>query len=156
MKKMLFLTFVLFCIQNCFGQELRLIHGKVLEEGLEPMPGVQIMINDSVRIGQTDLNGNFELQLNPNIKKIEFDCIGCERTPVILKSNCSNLEVIILLSGTHCFAKPKKVERIRKKRFQTLQSLYKSAYEKGLFKSSDPCGDIQFVSWLSNDKKPSP
>jgi len=155
MKNLLLCTFVIFYIQNCFGQDLRLIRGKVLDEDRLALPCVQIFINDTIRIAETDFEGNFELQVNPITRKLDFAYLGCEITPVILKSNCNELEVIMLFSGADCFAKPKKIERIRKKRFQTIPSLYKSAYEKGLFKSLNPCGDIQFISWLSDDKKPS-
>ena len=158
MKKILLSTFFIFFVQICFGQELRIITGKVIDSNLEELPLVDIMINDTIKIGATDFNGNFKLQVNLNTEKLIFRYVGCDLTPVILKPDCNNLDIVMLLSPTYCFYKPKKVERLRKKRFQTLPLLYKSAYKKGVFKSLDSCGDIQYVPIfnLDNRNKPSP
>ena len=100
------------------------------------------------------MSGNFNVKVDKEIKEITFSGLGFEETPVNLKSECSKLEIVMMLSGGDCFATPQKNERLRKKRFKKLSSVYKQAYKKGIFEFNKLCGEIRFISWLKD--KPSP
>lgn len=148
MKNIIYIAFCMFFIQVCFGQKSSYITGKVIDQELNTLPGVQLRIGDSI-IGTTNLNGEFKIELDREVRKITFMFLGLEETPIAFESACSRLEIVMLYSGGDCFAKPKKNEKLRKKRFDKIASIYKQAYEKRIFEYDKPCGKIQFISWLS-------
>ena len=155
MKNIVYIVFCIFFIQVCFGQKSSFITGKIIDQELNTLPGVQLRIGDSI-IGTTNLNGEFKIELNNKVRKITFMFTGMEITPIIFNSECSKLEVVMLYSGSDCFATPKKNERIRKKRFNKIPSIYRQAYEKGIFEYDKPCGEIQFIPWIIGKNMPSP
>jgi hypothetical protein len=123
-----------------FGQE-RIINGKILDgsSNLEPFPGVQITSNSKV-IATTDLNGNFQFTLTPEIKKIEINFIGIQEEQVIISENCNHIGVILLNQGTYDFVTLKAAERKRKRyRNKVLPKLYIEAYHKKLFGIEKSC-----------------
>ena len=154
MKKNVFITLCISVIQICFGQKSSSITGKVIDQDLNTLLGVEIRIGDSI-IGKTDLNGEFKIELDNKYRKITFMYVGMEKTPITIGAHCSKLEVVMLYSGGDCFATPKKIEKIRKKKFKKIQSIYKKAYSEGTFELEKPCGEIEFVP-QTFDKKSSP
>ena len=62
-----------------------------------------------------------------------------------------NLEIILQLAGTYDFMSPAKVNRLRKKEFNKLSGLHKSAFEKGIFKTDKPCFIDKFIPHKKND-----
>ena len=147
MRNFIYIVFYVCFIQICFGQKTLTIKGKVIAQDLKVVPLAEIKIGDSI-IGKTDLGGEFGIEINSEVRKITFSFVGLEETQIIFNSGCSKLEIVMLFSGGDCFAKPKKNERIRKKRFNKLSSFYRQAYEKGIFESDTACGEIQFIPWF--------
>lgn len=117
----------------------KVIKGRIISDFLETMPNVSIIINDSVVISKTDLDGFFIVSIPVSITKISFKSVGLEPTNIKLIDNCSEVEVVMMLSGTYDFATPKKVKRIRKKKFEKLPELHKKAFKEGIFKMENAC-----------------
>lgn len=147
MKKLLIL-FIVFTASICgvYSQN-KTIEGRVISGHLETLPGVFIMIDDSVEVGMTDLNGFFQIDIPVSKKRILFKGVGMEPTTIELVDECDKIEVVIMLSSTYDFITPRRVERKRKKRYKKLPEIHKQAYEKGIFKSSDPCVSYVFTKY---------
>jgi len=50
----------------------RTIKGRVITEDLEAMPYTLIVINDTVEVGKSDLNGFFQIVIPVSVKKYYF------------------------------------------------------------------------------------
>jgi len=137
------LIFVLI-VQFSFGQNSISINGKVVDDGLYPFPGVELIINDKI-LAVTDFDGKFNIEIDKNTSQIVFRLAGTEPLTVTLKNDCNKIELIFPNDGG-CYlgASLQKVNRIRKRNFEKRKKLYKTAYEKGIFSSESLCGEIQF------------
>lgn len=153
MKKLV-IIFIVLSVSNCslYSQNLT-IKGRVISNQFETMPGVSIMINDTVEVGRTDLNGFFHISISDSVKKILFGSVGLEPTPIEFVDKCDEVEVVMLLRGTYDFMTLKKVDRLRMKRFKKLPALHKEAFAKGLFKTDKACYTQEFIpSWNKKQK----
>lgn len=151
MKKNLIIFFALFVSTYGLYSQNRIIKGKVISEFFETLPGVSIIINDTIKIGETDLNGVFKIDLPVYANKILFKSPGFDPTIVKLVDKCDEVEVIMMLTGTNDFITLKKADRLRMNRFKKLPSLHKEAFKKGLFNTNKACFSQEFVSYYSND-----
>ena len=153
MKKSL-IIFILFSVStsSLFSQNKN-IKGRVITEFLEPMPGVAITINDIVKVGETDLNGFFQINIPVSVKKILFQGVGLEPAVIDLGDKCDEAEVVIMPSFTYDFITLKKVDRLRMKRFKKLQEVHKEAFEKGIFKTDIACYTQEFRPYYKKQKK---
>jgi hypothetical protein len=140
-KTIIFTSFF-FCLFATFGQQK--IIGRVIGEDLEIGVGVKIFDKDTTEIGKTDLNGYFEIELQENYEKLIFAGLGYEWTKIKVPINCENLEIILLYEVLYHYKSHKKIDRIRKKRFNKIPELHLQAYKKGLFKTENPCFNQKF------------
>ena len=85
------------------------------------------MINDTVEVGRTDLDGVFKIDIPVSVNKILFRSVGMEPAIIELADNCDEVEVVMMLSSTYDFKTLKKVDRLRMKRFKKLPELHKEA-----------------------------
>jgi hypothetical protein len=144
MKKLIaFFLFITISVCNLNSQN-KIIKGRVLDDNLETLPYVHIFIKDSIEIGKTDFDGFFQIEIPVSDKKLLFRYVGIDPTTVVLAEQCIEVEVILMLTGTHDFISKKRAEKKRKKRFKMLPEIYKQAYETGLFKSEKPCYERYF------------
>jgi hypothetical protein len=144
MKTRLIILFFTFFIQSSFGQTAITISGKVIDESFVDLPGVLIIV-DGKQLATTDFDGKFQIEINKDIRKLDFQYISMESLTVTLKENCNNLELVLIYdSGCYLGASIKKVNRIRKRRFDNRSKLHKIAFEKGIFSSEFFCGEMQF------------
>lgn len=151
MKKLLFIIALLsISICSVYSQN-KTIKGRVISEFFETMPGVSIMINDSIDIGKTDLNGYFQIDIPISVKKIFFGSVGLDPTSIELVNKCDEVEVVIMLSGTYDFMTLKKIDRLRMKRFKKLPKLHKEAFEKGIFKTEKACYSQEFIPYCKKN-----
>ncbi|MBA9073169.1 hypothetical protein GGR22_001295 [Flavobacterium gossypii] len=151
MKKLLFIIALLsISICSAYSQN-KTIKGRVISEFFETMPGVSIMINDSIDIGKTDLNGYFQIDIPISVKKIFFGSVGLDPTSIELLNKCDEVEVVIMLSDTYDFMTLKKVDRLRMKRFKKLPKLHKEAFEKGIFKTEKACYSQEFIPYCKKN-----
>jgi len=139
MKNILIIFIVLHLSTCSLYSQNKTIEGRVISDQLETIPGVLIIINDTIKVGKTDINGFFQINIPISEKKILFRSVGLEPTTLELVEKCDEVEVVMMLSGTYDFITLKKVDRLRMKRFKKLPELHKEAFEKGIFKTNKAC-----------------
>lgn len=139
---------LLFLNTNLYSQNETIKVKIIDEEELEALPGVRIQVNDSI-IGQTNSKGEFEIPFIPN--ELTIGGLGLE--DAIIKNCCNNLEIVMLGDYTYDFISLKKVDRLRMKRFKQLPKLHKQAYDKGIFKTEQPCYTREFIPYYKGKKK---
>ncbi|MFT3935094.1 MAG: hypothetical protein QM726_15815 [Chitinophagaceae bacterium] len=134
----------LFFVTHVVGQT-RALTGKIIDDSFQPFMQVKIFNADTVQIGKSDMTGNFNITIPLNIKTLIIASIGMEWKRIDLTDTCNNIEIILLPSWTYDFRTLKKVDRLRKKEFDKLPRLHKSAFEKGIFISDKPCYVDNFI-----------
>ncbi|WP_192822827.1 hypothetical protein [Rufibacter sp. LB8] len=146
MKEILILFLVLvFSTSNIYSQN-KTVKGRVIDNRMVTLPYVSIVINDTVKIGRTDLNGFFQIEIPDTVKKISFITVGIDLASVELIDKCNEVEVVMMLSGTYDFISLKKVDKLRMKSFKKLPEIHKGAFEKGLFKTDKACYTRDFIN----------
>jgi hypothetical protein len=103
------------------------------------------MIDDTVKVGKTDMNGFFQIEIPVSVKKILFMYIGLEATTIELMDKCDEVDVVMMSSGSYDFMSLKKVDRLQMKRFKQLPAKHKEAFEKGIFKTDMACYTQEFI-----------
>ena len=106
---------------------------------METSIGITIFDKDTTEIGKSDFNGFFKIKLPKENNELIFAGVGYEWATITIPKECNEPEIILLLASTYDFMLPKKVDRLRKKEFETIQELHSKAYQKGLFKTEKPC-----------------
>jgi hypothetical protein len=141
MRQIFLLTFISTSFLS--NGQTRTITGKVISENFETLPEVRIQNRDTIRLGTTDKNGNFKIELPNGTDELLLSFIGMEWTLLKVPLNCDKIEVIMMFEGTYDFMSNRKVDRLRKKRFDELPKLHSSAVAKGIFYES-PCFTREF------------
>lgn len=100
---------------------------------------VKVFDQDTTELGKSDRNGYFNIELPKNSKNLIFSGVGLEWTNVAIPTGCENIEIILLTHAIYDFMSPKKIDRLRKKRFDKISELHSKAFINGLFKSDKPC-----------------
>ncbi len=147
-KKLTILLFIIF-ISNLYAQE-RTVKGIVISEDLELLPGVLIYNLDTVKIGKTNMQGQFNIPILKETNQIMFWYLGMEPLTIKFADNCKNLEIIMMYQGTYDFMSLRKSDRHRKKRFKKLPDIRKKAFEQRIF-NTDTLNYIQ--EFIYNRKK---
>jgi hypothetical protein len=140
--------FLLFTISSLgfkvSGQTIT-ISGKIIAEDLTPIPQVGIQNSDKFLLGTTDLNGRFKIEIPANTKSLFFSSIGFEWTSINLTDSCNQLDIILLYNVIYDFKTLKKVDKLRKKRFDKLPILHLEGYQKGIFSTEKSCYIQNFI-----------
>jgi len=147
MKNILIIFIVLSVSTYSLYSQNKTIKGRVISDQLETTPGVLIIINDTIEVGKTDINGFFQINIPVSEKKILFRYVGLEPTTIELLDKYDEVEVVMMLSGTYDFITLKKVDRLRMKRFKKLPKLHKEAFEKGIFKTDKACYKQEIIPY---------
>jgi len=148
MNKILIIFIILTgSVYSLYGQN-KTIKGRVISDLFEAQPAVLIIINDTVEVGKTDLNGFFKITIPVSVEKILFFSVGVDPAITKLSDNCNEIELVMLASYTYDFQTPKRVNRLRMKRFNQLPEIHKQAFEKGLFKTDKACYTQEFISYM--------
>lgn len=134
---------VLLTSLNLNGQN-RIISGRVISEDLEPLPRLEIENSDNVLLGKTDMDGFFIINIPQETDSLMFRYVGMERTDIRLKKDCDTVEVVMMYDGTYDFMSSKKIDRLRKKRFDKLPIVHSEAVRNGLFKNNNICYERDF------------
>ena len=146
MKKLLIL-FIVFTSSICsLYSQSKTIKGRVIAEDFETLPQASIMINDTVEVGRTDLDGFFRLDIPASEIKILIDFVGMESINIELVDNCDNLEVVMMYLYSYDFMSLRRAEKKRRKRYKKLHEIHKQAFEKGIFKTDCACYKREFES----------
>jgi hypothetical protein len=134
---------VLFLSLNLNGQN-RIISGRVITEDLEPLPMLDIKNSDTVLLGKTDMDGRFTISIPQETGRLCFGYIGMERTEIILKKDCDTVEVVMMYGVIYDFITLKKVDKLRKRRFDNLPNIHSVAVKNGLFENNNICYERVF------------
>jgi hypothetical protein len=67
-----------------------------------------------------------------------------EWTTIKVPMNCNELEIIMMVDGHYDYKSAKKIDRLRKKRFNKLPKLHAEAVTKGIFVNTSPCYTREF------------
>jgi hypothetical protein len=151
MRISLVIFIVLFLNLNLNGQT-RIISGRVISEDFESLPILDIRNSDTVLLGKTDMAGRFIISIPQETDRLLFSYLGMEWTEIKLRRDCDTVEVVMMYDGTYDFMTLKKVDRLRKKRFDNLPNLHSDAVKKGLFEHDDICYERVFEEY--NPPKP--
>jgi len=152
MKKIIIVFIVLsISIFSLYSQN-NTIKGRVISEDFETLPEVSIMINDTVEVGRTDINGFFQIDMPISENKLLFEFVGMESTNIELVDKCDKIEVVMMYIYSYDFMTLKRAEKRRKKRYKKLPELHKQAFEKGIFKTEYACYNREFESFYLQDK----
>lgn len=144
MKISILLTLiVLFFNLNLNGQT-RTIIGRVISENLETLPGLDIENSDNILLGKTDMDGRFKISIPQETDSLLFRFIGMEWTDIRLREDCDTIEVIMMYHAIYDFMTSRKIDRLRKKRFDNLSNLHSDAVNNGLFNHNQMCYDRVF------------
>lgn len=139
------IVFLVFSISICsLYSQNKTIKGRLIAEDFHILAGVSIMINDTIKVGNTDVNGFFKVEIPICEKKLSFDFVGLEPTTIELTNNCDNIEVVIMYIFTYDFISLRRAERKRKKRYKKLPEIHKQAFEKGIFETEQACYNREF------------
>lgn len=147
------LLVVVLSLGTAHAQSTKTLTGRLLDDRLEGVPRANIYARDTTVIGTTDMDGYFKVDVPFSTNTLIFTSVGMELTTVNLSADCSNLEVILLLTSSYDFMSVRRVNRQEFKRFKHLPQLHQQAYEKGLFKSSVPCASPIFTKWVPRPAK---
>lgn len=142
------------CIStNILYAQNETIKGRIVDDNLEALSYVSIVINDTVKVGRTDLNGFFQIDIPISVKKILFESVGLDIATIRLIDKCNEVEVVMMLSGTYDFTAIKRVDKLRMKTFNKLPELHKEAFEKGIFKTDKACYAQEFIPYYKKIRK---
>jgi hypothetical protein len=145
-----FLLFIL-SIVPIFSQN-RVIQGKVIDEmERQPIIGAYIIINDSIKVGETGIDGCFQFETQLSINKLSFQYFGMEDADLKLSDNCNYIELIMIYMPTYDFMSFRKINKIRKRRYKNLPTLHNKAYKEGVFLFPDVCYIQVFSEMNSRD-----
>jgi hypothetical protein len=147
MKKLLIILALLTPSTYSLYAQNKIIKGRVINDDFVTTPGVFIMINDTVKVGETDLNGFFQIEIPISVKKILFKFLALDPAAIYLTDECNEIEVVMISNGSHDFMSLKKVDRLRMKRFKQLPELHKEAFQKGIFKTEKACYTQDFIPY---------
>lgn len=153
MKKLLILLIVISVSMCSLYSQNKTIKGRVISEFFEIMPGVSIMINDTVEAGRTDLNGFFQIDIPVSEKIILFGSVGLDPTTIELVDKCDKIEVVMMLSSSYDFITLKHADKKRGKRYKKLPEIHKQAFEKGIFETEYACYNRKFEPFYQRNTK---
>jgi hypothetical protein len=146
------LTLIILFNNLSLNGQTRTITGRIVSEDLEALPDVNIQNSDKLLLAKTDLEGRFKISIKQETDKLLFSWLGMELTEIKLHDKCDTVEVVMLYDGTYDFMTLRKVDRLRKKRFDNLPSLHSDAVRNGLFNNINICYESVFIT--HNPTKP--
>jgi hypothetical protein len=150
MRIILTFVFVIFFVTGNLFCQTRTISGRIISEDLEELPVVSIHQIDTALIGKTDINGRFSIEIPSDTDSLILTFIGFEWTTIQLQADCDTLEVIMMYDVIYDFMSARKIERLRKKRFEKIPIIHQKAFDKGLFKTKTPCFNQSLNSYFVN------
>ena len=144
MRNFSLIWFLLFISLNNIAGQTRTVSGRIIDEDLETVPQALINSTDTILIDKTDLDGLFHLQIPIETKELLIGCVGMEWKVISLSKDCENIDIVLMYSANYDFKSHRKVDRLRKERFNKLSEIHELAYKKGLFSTEKPFYDFGF------------
>lgn len=138
MKKTIIAIIIFFsCVCSLYPQN-RIIQGKIIDPDFETIVGVFIVINDSVCVGKSKLDGSFQVEIPSFVSKLSFCGPSYEQAYLQIDDSCNFIE-LIMIEDPFYHMSYRKINRYRMKKYKQLPKLHKEAYEKGIFQSPNAC-----------------
>jgi hypothetical protein len=109
------------------------------EYNLEVIPEVRIQNRDTVRLGTTDKDGKFKIEVPSGTDQLLFSWLGMEWTSIKIPTDCDNLEIIMMYGVIYDYVTIGTVNRKRSRRFKDLPNKHHQAFAKGIFTIDKPC-----------------
>jgi hypothetical protein len=100
--------------------------------------------SDTILLGKTDIDGKFLIQISTETKELVIGWVGMEWKTIILPNDCDNLDIILMFYANYDIISHRKVDRLRKRRFNKLSEIHQIAYKKGPFCAEKPCYRFDF------------
>jgi len=147
MKKISIVFYLIILNISYVYSQSRTIKGRIISDFSDILLGVSIFTKDSIKVGNTDLKGFFEVEIPVSEKRISFSYIGMEPTNINLENNCTEINVIMVSESTYDFMTLKKVDKIRKKKYKKLPKLHKEAFDNGIFSTDKSCYNQEFIPY---------
>jgi hypothetical protein len=144
-KKLLIILILFGVSAHTIYAQNKTIKGRVISEEFEANPGTLIRINDTVKVGETDFDGFFKIDIPVSVKKISFYFVASEPTTISLLNDCDQVEVVMMSIRSPDFITLKKQNSLRFKSFKKLPKIHIQAFEKGLFQTDKACYTQEFV-----------
>lgn len=144
MKISIILVLTVFFFNLNLSGQTRTIIGRVISEDLETLPMLEIRDSDSLLLGKTDLEGRFKINISQETDSLMFRYLGMEWTDIRLKEDCDTIEIVLMYDAIYDFMTSRKIDRLRKKRFDNLPILHSEAVKNGLFNHNLICYDRTF------------
>mgnify|MGYP006408718921 CR=1 FL=1 len=119
---------------NIVYSQNKTIIGRVISEDFETLPMISIMINDTVEVGKTDLDGFFYIEIPISKKNLFFDYPGLELATICINDKCDNIELVMMYLINYDFMSLKRAERKRKKRYKNFLRYIKKLLRKVFLK----------------------
>ncbi|RZJ80736.1 MAG: hypothetical protein EOO47_06630 [Flavobacterium sp.] len=129
--------------------QTRTLMGRVIAEDSDPLPGLEIKSVTNVILGKTDMEGRFNIIIPQDIDRLSLTYLGMETTEIKLMKDCDTIEVIMMYDVIYDFITLRKVDRLRKKRFDKLFNIHADAVKSGLFENSLTCYQREFREYNS-------
>jgi hypothetical protein len=144
MKISIILILTILLISLNLNGQTRTIIGRVISEDLVPLPWLDIRNTDSLLLGKTDMDGRFKFSIPQETDSLMFRYIGMEWTDIRLNKDCDTIEVVLMYDVIYDFMTSRKIDRLRKKRFDNLPGIHSDAVKNGLFENNNICYDEDF------------
>jgi len=147
MKFAVVITSIFMLLVHNLNGQTRTIHGRVISEYLEELPGVCIQDIDTLLIGETDIDGRFQITIPKETDTLIISWLAMEWATINLQFDCDTIEIILLHDATYDFISSRKIDRLRKKRFNKVPEIHSSAVDKGIFYNNEICYSKEFTPY---------
>jgi len=135
MIKYFLVFFMLFLSYNFVYSQNRVISGMVVDDSPElyPIIGVSVIINDSINITETGVDGSFQFETSLPVYKLSFSLVNYERVDLMLLEKCNIVDVVMITDATYDFMSYRKINKERRKNTRNFQSYIKKRMRKAYF-----------------------
>jgi hypothetical protein len=140
------ITIALLFLSFFLNGQTRSVYGKVISEYLVPLAGAQIRNSENELLGETDFDGQFKINILQKTDSLFFRYTGMEFADIKMKEDCDNVELIMMHFVIYDFISSKKIDRLRKKRYDNLNNIHLKAINNRLFQNNNICYDRYFVA----------
>jgi len=119
MIKYFLVFFMLFLSYNFVYSQNRVISGMVVDDSPElyPIIGVSVIINDSINITETGVDGSFQFETSLPVYKLSFSLVNYERVDLMLLEKCNIVDVVMITDATYDFMSYRKINKERRKKY---------------------------------------
>ena len=126
---------MLFLSYNFVYSQNRVISGMVVDDSPElyPIIGVSVIINDSINITETGVDGSFQFETSLPVYKLSFSLVNYERVDLMLLEKCNIVDVVMITDATYDFMSYRKINKERRKNTRNFQSYIKKRMRKAYF-----------------------